>query len=365
MEVIHIVLGKANPNRLNGVNKVVYNMATEQHKAGKNISVWGIATDVKHDYPKRIFKTILFKSHWFPGMITGKLKRAIIQNKHAIFHLHGGWIPLFSSLATLFDRYGIKYVLTPHGSYNTLAMKKSSWLKKLYHFFFEKRLLEQAHKIHCIGKSEVTGLHQICEQARTFLLPYGFEYTRQIMIPKKEDSFTIGYVGRLDIHTKGLDLLMDAFLFFQKHYPKSSLWLIGEGDGYELLKRFIREQKLKNVILWGKKFGTEKDFLIQKMHVFVHPSRNEGMPTAVLEALSLGIPAIVSEATNLGDYVRAYKSGVVIPDNNPGELFRAMEDLYFDFMKGNFDTYRLNGKLMLKEKFHWPTLVENLDELYL
>jgi len=39
--------------------------------------------------------------------------------------------------------------------------------------------------------------------------------------------------------------------------------------------------------------------------------------------------------------------------------------LYFDFMKGNFDTYRLNGKLMLKEKFHWPTLVENLDELYL
>ncbi|MBL0191806.1 MAG: hypothetical protein IPQ18_10810 [Saprospiraceae bacterium] len=91
MEVIHIVLGKANPNRLNGVNKVVYNMATEQHKAGKNVSVWGIANDVKHDYPKRIFKTILFKSEWFTAPTTGKLKRAILQNKRAGLDLLRLW----------------------------------------------------------------------------------------------------------------------------------------------------------------------------------------------------------------------------------------------------------------------------------
>ncbi|MBK8807287.1 MAG: glycosyltransferase family 4 protein [Bacteroidales bacterium] len=365
MEVIHIVLGKANPNRLNGVNKVVYNMATEQHKAGKNVSVWGIANDVKHDYPKRIFKTILFKSEWFPWAISGKLKRAILQNKRAVFHLHGGWIPLFSSLAVFFDSLGIKFVLTPHGSYNTLAMDKSARQKKVYHLFFEKKLVELAHKIHCIGKSEIIGLHKICENAKPFLLPYGFEYTPQNMVLSKEDSFTIGFVGRLDIHTKGLDLLMEAFLFFQKSHPNSRLWLIGEGEGRALIERFIREQKIKNVVLWGKKFGEEKDALIQKMHVFAHPSRNEGMPTAVLEALSLGVPTIVTHATNIGDYVHEYNAGIVIPDGNPAELFRAMESLYLDFKEDRIETYVQNGKLMLQEKFSWSNLVEKLDELYL
>ena len=63
MEIIHIVLGKANPDRLNGVNKVVYNMASEQVKAGKKVSVWGITKDIQHNYPERIFNTTLFKSH--------------------------------------------------------------------------------------------------------------------------------------------------------------------------------------------------------------------------------------------------------------------------------------------------------------
>jgi hypothetical protein len=42
MEIIHIILGKANPDRLNGVNKVVYNLATEQTMAGKKHSSLGV-----------------------------------------------------------------------------------------------------------------------------------------------------------------------------------------------------------------------------------------------------------------------------------------------------------------------------------
>lgn len=364
MEIIHIVLGKANPDRLNGVNKVVYNMASEQVKAGKKVSVWGITKDIQHNYPERIFNTTLFKSHWFPFRIHSELKIAIVENKQAVFHLHGGWIPVFSSLARLFTKHQIKFVLTPHGAYNTLAMKKNSWLKKFYFSFFEKQLVQKAHKIHSTGKSEITGLNSIYKNANNFLLPYGFDFEESTGSILKNDSFTIGFVGRLDTYTKGLDLLVEAFYEFQKSQPNSKLWIIGDGEGRLFIEKFIQEKKLQNVILWGKKFGKEKDDLIRKMHVFAHPSRNEGLPTAVLEAMSLGVPTIVTEATNIADDIRIYKSGIAIADNNVSELHQAMEQLYVEYNQAPLAMYAQNGKTMLREKFYWPVLVEKFEELY-
>jgi glycosyltransferase involved in cell wall biosynthesis len=245
MEIIHIVLGKAKPDRLNGVNKVVYNMATEQSKAGKNVRVWGITANPTHDYPERNFQTDLFKAEKFPFAVNGALKQAILENNQAVFHLHGGWVPVFSSLARIFARHQIKYVLTPHGAYNAVAMERSAWKKKIYFHLFEKPLLQHAQKLHSIGRSEVSGLHSIFPGASSFLLPYGFERSIGIAQTDKANDFTIGFVGRLDTHTKGLDLLMEAFCQFQKTHPDSKLWIVGEGEGRAFIEKIMLEKHLK------------------------------------------------------------------------------------------------------------------------
>jgi len=54
------------------------------------------------------------------------LVEAVKSHSSAVFHLHGGWIPVFSRLCGVFVKLGIKYVITPHGAYNEVAMKKSS-----------------------------------------------------------------------------------------------------------------------------------------------------------------------------------------------------------------------------------------------
>ena len=59
MEIIHLILGKANPERMNGVNKVVHEMATNQVQRGYLVQVWGITPKPVHDYPDRIFTTCL------------------------------------------------------------------------------------------------------------------------------------------------------------------------------------------------------------------------------------------------------------------------------------------------------------------
>ncbi len=361
MEIIHIVLGKANPNRLNGVNKVVYQMATEQANAGKNVAVWGITKDTKHDYPPRTFSTILYRSHKFPFFIDKELKKAILSKKEAIYHLHGGWIPVFSPLSSFFKKNKIKYVLTPHGAYNTIAMKRSLWVKKIYFLLLEKKLLKNAHKIHSIGISEVEGLQTIFTNTKSFLLPYGFEIPIPTTKPKEVNGFIIGFVGRIDVYTKGLDILIASFLQFQKKHQNSELWIIGAGDGIAFLEKFIQKNKLNNVTLFGKKFGEEKNTLIQQMTVFAHPSRNEGLPTSVLEAASFGIPSVVTKATNIANFIDQYNAGISIESASVPELVQAFETMY----NRKEYNYSLACTEMLKEQFSWSVLVDKYDKLYL
>ena len=364
MEIIHIVLGKANPDRLNGVNKVVFHLASEQSKAGKKVQVWGITPNPVHDYPERNFKTVLFQAESFPFAVNVTLKKAILLNRNAVFHLHGGWIPVFFSLSGILAKNHIKYVLTPHGAYNEVAMKRSSFQKKHYFNLFEKSLLQRVHKVHAIGESEMGGLNRIFPNAHSFLLPYGFDLNVDQIKPIKNNDFTVGFVGRLDTYTKGLDLLMEAFYLFQKKYPDSKLWIIGEGEGKAFLENFIDQKQLKNVVLWGKKFGAEKNELIGKMHVFAHPSRNEGLPTAVLEAAALGTPTIVTQATNVAGYVTDFKAGIGIENESINALEKSMEDIYNAYQSGQIEPYIQGSKEMLDQVFSWPVLVEKFDELY-
>jgi glycosyltransferase involved in cell wall biosynthesis len=52
--------------------------------------------------------------------------------------------------------------------------------------------------------------------------------------------------------------------------------------------------------------------------VFVHPSRNEGIPRSVLEALALGLPVVVTPETNLGTVVEEAQAGWCVPSTSEG-----------------------------------------------
>lgn len=364
MEIIHIVLGKANPDRLNGVNNVVYHLAMEQYKAGKNVQVWGITSTPLHDYPERNFHTKLYMSEKFPFAINEEIKKDILKNKTAVYHLHGGWIPVFSRIAMFFAKHKIKYVVTGHGAYNEIAMRHSAIVKRAYFYLFEKMMLKNAHKIHAIGKSEVQGLKNILPKVNSFLLPYGFVFNQGETNSLKNDEFTIGFLGRLDTKTKGLDLLVEAFYLFQKLYPYSQLWIIGEGEGLAYLKSFIVKKKLNNIRLLGKKFGEEKNSLLSKMHVFVHPSRNEGLPTAVLEAAALGLPTIVTKATNMGEYITEYNAGISIENDDIIALEKSMERIYSAYQMNKAESLAMGAKKMIESAFDWPILVQKYDDLY-
>ncbi len=367
MEIIHLILGKANPNRMNGVNKVVYQLATKQAESGKKVSVWGITKDLTHNYGERNFETILFKAKKNPFLIDGNLKDSIRSKKgKATFHLHGGWIPTYSTISRFLSKNNIPFVITPHGNYNAVSMQQSSLKKKIYFRFFEKALLQRVHKVHSLGESEVEGLQKIFPNNKCYLFPYGFEVSETKNYQKNDDGeFIIGFMGRIDIFHKGLDILLDSFRRFQKTEPNSKLWIIGDSDERSALQKIIANNNLEQkVVLWGSKFGEEKEELMRKMHIFVHSSRMEGMPTSVLEASNLGIPSVVTRATNIGSYIRKMNAGIAVENDDPVALASAF-NLMNQKRKGNeLGKMAENAMLMVREAFNWDTSIREFDKLY-
>jgi len=367
MEIIHLILGKANPNRLNGVNKVVYQLASNQARTKRLVSVWGITKSLDHNYDERNFETKLFQAMKNPFLIDETLKKALLtKREQTIFHLHGGWIPTYSSLSKFLFKNEIPFVLTPHGAYNTIAMKRSSFMKKIYFQFFEAPLLKRVSKIHCIGNSEVEGLKLIFPNAKSVLLPYGFNtFKADIQVEKQKEEFIIGFIGRLDIYTKGLDLLLDAFNKFQLTVPHAKLWIIGDSDEKEKLETLIISKNLINkVMLLGSKFGTDKETLLLQMNIFAHPSRNEGLPSSVLEASCMGIPCVVSVATNMGAYIQEMDAGKVIKNEDVEGLANAFTALYELHEKNELQELSKNAIKMVHTFFNWDTVVNSFDKLY-
>lgn len=370
MEIIHIVLGKANPLRMNGVNKVVHELATKQALAAYHVQIWGIAKDTTHNYPERNFKTKIFAKSKNPFAINAELKKEIVAKKgKAVFHLHGGFIPTFYAIAMWLSKHKIPFVTMTHGAYNTLAMEKNKTIKQIYFSLLEKKLLKAASFIHCIGQSEIDGLQRIYPNNKTVLIPYGFDMPLKISTNTNhtnENKFIIGFCGRIDVYTKGLNELLEAFASFTKTISNTQLWIIGDGKEKAELETKAKLLQIENkIVFWGSKFGDEKIELLQQCNMFASPSRNEGLPAAVLEAASLGIPCLVTEATNLGKAISTYKAGYVISATNSTLIYEALVELNILMKEMNREEQlKQNAKKMVAEYFNWDNTLDKLQQVY-
>ena len=91
-------------------------------------------------------------------------------------------------------------------------------------------------------------------------------------------------------HRKGIDILLKAFNIIQKEYPDYQLKIYGSGQLETEYKRIITELDIKNVYILPPSKNIIQ--LVKCCEIFVLPSREEGMPNVLIEAMSIGIPCI-------------------------------------------------------------------------
>ena len=367
MKVIHLVLGKANPERMNGVNKVVHKLASVQYEQGSDVEVWGLSNDLEHNYPERNFTTRLFLQHRLQGFLDRKLVAAIGQLKRpAIFHLHGAFIPTFYSVHRQLVKRSLPYVMTPHGALAPGAMQQSPYLKAFYLRLFERSLLRRARVVQLLGWSGFENAARLAPQCQRILIPNGQDLRELPELPAPDNACVhFVFCGRLDRYHKGLDLFLEGFAQFQRAGGKGRVGLIGNGKDRAFLERLVGQLDIGAAVeFYGARFGAEKFQFIRRGDVFFHTSRMEGFPMAVLEAAGMGLPCLVSEATNMGSYIGDYRAGRVLMENTASAIAEALGRLEQAHRNGQLSRMGKNARLMVTEQFNWEDIARRLYEVY-
>jgi glycosyltransferase involved in cell wall biosynthesis len=374
LRIIHMIPGTADPNSANGVNKVVHWLATNMVAQGHECEVWILLPTDEHTNHARTYKLVPFPGSRSQLGLTKDLHAALSNLPQGTWvQLHSVFVPQITSAAKLLHKRKIRFGITPHGGYLSDRSGRSiagRIRKRLYLSIWEGWTLQKASLIHAIGQTEVddlksrfSSLHQIT------LIPNGFELPHHETVTDRspENSSgaqitkpTITFCGRMVIFQKGLDILLEGFAGYRKSGGSLTLTMVGDGPDRPQLEALAKEYGIADFITWtGQIFGAPLRNILSSSTFFIHSSRFDVIPTACLEAASCGVPLIVSEETNLAEFVRESGCGLVLTPNTPtrlAELLAEAEGL------GVAERTRMgaSAKLMIERDFTWSEISRHL-----
>jgi glycosyltransferase involved in cell wall biosynthesis len=122
-------------------------------------------------------------------------------------------------------------------------------------------------------------------------------------------------VGRLS-RQKGYDVLLRALVRVRERLTAGQVEIIGDGPERERLLLLAAELQLMDQVVWrGELSQTEVADRLEQSHVFLLPSRYEGMSNAGLEAMERGLPLILTRCGGLDRHVGPEMGWVVPPED--------------------------------------------------
>ena len=142
-----------------------------------------------------------------------------------------------------------------------------------------------------------------------------------------ERTLDVLCVGNLARRAKGVDVLLEAVALAGERI--GSVAVAGDGLLREELERQSDRLGLhRKVSFLGSVAGPRR--LMRTARVFVLPSRWEGMPMALLEAMEAGLPVVASSVGGIPEVVRDGWNGVLVPPESPPALSAAITGLLED-----------------------------------
>lgn len=233
--------------------------------------------------------------------------------------LHSGWAFRNVRAGSAARKAGVHYILEPRGAYDPHIVGRKRLLKRAWWTAFERPLVHGAHAIHLFFDEERPHLEALDYRGPFVVASNGVDTPEGDLWDGGSGGYVL-WLGRFDPEHKGLDILLDAVRALP---PGRRPDLRLHGPDWRGCKaevgRVIDELGLGDHVALGPAvYGAEKRRMLVRAAGFVYPSRWDACPNSVLEAVSLGIPTLVTPYP-LGQYFAA-RGAVFLADGEPEAL---------------------------------------------
>ena len=281
---------------------------------------------------------------------------------------HELYIPFYLKLYRELLKKNIPYIIIPHGGMTKKAQNIKRIKKTIANFFLFNNFFKKANIIQYLSIKEQH--YTKYTKLNSTVIGNGYSnFPNENLYLKKhkktKEPITLIYIGRYDLHIKGLDQLLKAMKKIKDNNIKDiSLILYGKGDKSNLkkLKNYINKNNLNGIVkLNDSIYGTEKINALTDNSIFIQVSRSEGQPLGVIEALCCGMPVILSYGTGFGKIIKDNSIGICTKTDF-NEIYNSIL-----FMKNNikkFPQYSKKSYQYALENYDWDAILKKTIKNY-
>lgn len=250
------------------------------------------------------------------------------------------------------------YVIIPRGELTSSAQKRKQWKKIIANALIFYKFSRKATAIQYLTEQEKKDSGDKWNK-NSIIIPNGIPVPNNTKTEYCNSGIRCIAIGRIEPYHKGLDMLIEACGMIADNLRKASCTIDIFGPDYDgkvaELKKQISLLSLEDIIQYHEGlYGEDKERELLNSDVFLLTSRFEGHPMALIEALSYGLPCVVTRGSNMKSEVEEYQAGWTA-ENNVESIKEALLD-----MIENKSLVSVKGKnaIMLSEQYRWDNIAQ-------
>lgn len=260
-----------------------------------------------------------------------RLARVAAQEEIDIIHSHGTGAGIYGRLLKIFYRQGV-FIHTFHGVH-----QKGRWIRQALYAAMERLLGRLTDHLVFVSESEMQraarlGIRHCGCSVVLNGVDTGHYHGLSVDVERKKKelgirpgSQVIGTVGRLSF-PKAPECGIRAVYRLVGEKRDVVYVMVGDGEERDRVKNEISALGLEDsVILLGSRGDVGE--ILKVMDVFILPSRWEGLPLALLEAMACGLPAVATRVAGSAEVVQEGATGLLVEPDDPEQLATAISKL--------------------------------------
>lgn len=170
------------------------------------------------------------------------------------------------------------------------------------------------------------------------------------------------FVGRL-IPAKDVDSILKAMPMITKRHHNVRLLIVGDGELAGHLRNQLNMLKIEEyVTFYGAVTYNEVPKMLAAGDIFVSPSLDEGMPRAVLEAMSMGLASVVTPVGGNSEIIEDCVNGCFVEVKNPKQIAEKVNHLIDNPVIMN--RIRKNARKRIIDKYEFNKCIEGFAKIH-
>ncbi len=362
------IYGGAFKKDQDGIARTLYELTDSLLKRDIEVGVWGYTITPQNRKKLSLFMVPSIPYHFDPkygfAFITVKLKRRLAEFKPDLIHITTPDM-VGNGMIRFAKKNSIPVITSFHADFTSLAKSfKFGCMQRLW-WKYLKWFYHRCHSVFVpteiiITKLKKKGIKNVKLWARGIdSEKFNPAFRSQSLRARwnAQEKKVILYSGRFTWY-KDLDTFTRVYSFFQKKSPEKVVFVLaGEGP----IKKKL-ERRMPRAHFTGHLSREELSTVYASADIFLFPSFVETFGNVVLEALSSGLPVVISDGGGCAEIVQKSNAGFIVEARNAFLFYERCKQLIEN--KALYDTMRANG-LKYAGKHDWDRINgELIDEYY-